>query len=137
MRYVDHKQNLLRAVPSAFVLSVFDTERQAKANAHVSPMVASTGFRRRASAPGSLRRSIRSQFQGALRARVGSDLPYAGIRNRGGVIRARRARFLRFRTYDGRWHSVRQVRQKGDGWLTHAAQKWPGFFLRRLRALRW
>jgi phage gpG-like protein len=136
MRYVDHKAQLLNKVPTAFLQSVFDTEREAKQNAHVSPTVQSIGFRRRSSAPGSLRRSVTTQFQGPLRARVGSPLPYAGIRNRGGVIRPKRARSLRFQTYDGRWHSVRQVRQKGDGWLTHAGNKWPGFFLKRLRALR-
>jgi hypothetical protein len=137
MRYIDHRRNLLDKIPTAFLVSVYDVEREAKANAHVSPMRVQTGFKRRNAAPGSLRRSITTMIAGPLKARVGSALPYAGMRNRGGVIRPKRARFLRFQTYDGRWHSVRQVRQKGDQWLNKAGRKWPSFFLKRLRALRW
>lgn len=137
MRIIDRRQALLSRIPIAFRMSVYDTQRDAMGNAPIGPTriagdVRASGVR---SAPGSLRQSIHAEFTGPLRARVGSALPYARIRDQGGTITARRVPYLRFQTYDGRWHSVRQVHQRGNGWLTRAGREWPRHFLTRLRQM--
>ena len=43
------------------------------------------------------------------RVTVGSNLPYAPVHEFGATIRAKRAPFLRFKTLDGKWHSVKSV----------------------------
>jgi phage gpG-like protein len=135
MRIVDQRANLLRRIVPAFRMSVYDTQRDATANAPVGKTriggdVRVSGVR---NSPGALRQSIVSEFTSALRARVGSPLPYARIRDRGGTITARRVPRLVFQTYDGKWHSVRQVHQTGNAWLTRAGRAWGAHFVRRLR----
>ena len=41
---------------------------------------------------------------------LGINLIYALIHDVGGIIKAKRAKFLVFKTRDGNWHSVKQVR---------------------------
>ena len=69
--------------------------------------------RRLISRRGDLRRSIGHKIRLGLKlvAEFGSyGLPYSAIHEFGGVIRAKRAPFLRFQTQDGEWHSVKRVR---------------------------
>lgn len=137
MRFVDRRQVLLARIPEAFRMSVYDVEREAKSNAPVGP-TRIAGDQRIAhvrNSPGQLRQSVHSEFFGSLRARVGSSLPYARIRDQGGTITAKRAKYLRFQTYDGAWHMVRQVHQTGTHWLTNAGRRWVAFFTLRLRQL--
>lgn len=56
-------------------------------------------------------------YAGQLRGKVASsDIPgKVRMRQFGGTIRAKAGGYLRFRTKDGRWHSVRQVTQRPGG----------------------
>lgn len=56
-----------------------------------------------------LRRRASGSFEGGLKA-GGPGVPYARIHEKGGVIRARNAPYLVFKTPDGSWHSVKRVR---------------------------
>jgi hypothetical protein len=44
-------------------------------------------------------------------ALVGTDVIYAKQREYGGVIKAKNGEYLRFRTYDGKWVTTKQVNQ--------------------------
>jgi len=61
---------------------------------------------------GTLRRSwvINRLTPQKLFGKIGIRLVYAAIHEFGGVIKAKRAKYLRFKTRDGSWHSVKQVR---------------------------
>lgn len=61
---------------------------------------------------GTLRRSynIRQAKPKKLSGMIGSKLIYAKIHEYGGIIRVKRAKYLRFKTRDGLWHSVKQVK---------------------------
>lgn len=55
---------------------------------------------------------------------VGSKgVVYAAIHEYGGIIRARRAPYLVFRTYDGRWHRVKKVRMPARPYARPALKK--------------
>ncbi len=62
---------------------------------------------------GTLRRSIhiRTSFRSRTRAvvAVGTNVVYGAIQEFGGIIRAKTAPFLVFRTKDGRWHRTKSV----------------------------
>lgn len=73
---------------------------------------------------GTLRRSIRMK-QGEDMVRVGTNLIYARIQDQGGVIRPKKAKFLRFKI-NGRWITTKKVtipKYKGRGYLTPAYQE--------------
>ena len=79
-----------------------------------------TGARSVSVISGRLRASVRAIVRtsrtqdGGLSASVefemGSGLPWGTIHIRGGIIRARRAPYLVFKTRDGKWHSVKRVK---------------------------
>jgi hypothetical protein len=78
-----------------------------------------------------------------LKAKVGSALRYAAIRELGGVIRPVRAKRLVWRDHEGRWHSAAVVVQvpggrkgtlkHGKPWLRPAAEQFGDFMDRHLR----
>ena len=71
---------------------------------------------------GTLRSSITFQVE-TDRATVGTDLVYAPVQEFGATIKAKNAKFLRFKTRDGKWHMVKQVTippYKGRGYLRPA-----------------
>lgn len=51
----------------------------------------------------------------------GTDKVYARMREHGGVIRARNKPYLVFRTRDGRWVKVKEVRQTGTRYMGRSA----------------
>ena len=51
----------------------------------------------------------------SLKARFGSALRYAAMRELGGTIRPVRKERLVWRDYEGRWHSAKMVTQKPGG----------------------
>lgn len=53
----------------------------------------------------------------------GSEVEYAGIHEFGGVINAKNAKYLRFKTFDGSWHSVKSVTIPARPYLKPAAEK--------------
>lgn len=53
-------------------------------------------------------RSIQ-EFGKRIVGRFGSKVPYAAIHEFGGVIKPKTKKYLRFRTFDGQWHSVKKV----------------------------
>ena len=58
---------------------------------------------------GNLARSISWQIEARSQVSIGSNLAYASIHEFGGEIRAKNAKYLRFRTADGKWHSRESV----------------------------
>lgn len=56
----------------------------------------------------SIRANVRETAPGKIEARIGSPLSSAGIKERGGTIRARNAPYLHF-PVGGRWARVEQV----------------------------
>ena len=62
---------------------------------------------------GTLKRSIHIEPIEKTKTRVvvsvGTNLEYARIQEFGGVVKAKKGPFLRFKTADGEWHSVRAV----------------------------
>jgi len=56
-------------------------------------------------------------------AEFGSTVEYAAIHEYGGEIKARNVKYLRFRTFDGAWHSVRKVTMPARSYLRPAAAK--------------
>lgn len=68
---------------------------------------------------GTLHASITWEWTGRegdnLRARFGSALRYAAMRELGGVIRPVRAKRLVWRDMEGRWHSAKEVVQVPGG----------------------
>lgn len=73
---------------------------------------------------GHLRRSITMQ-KGAMDVKVGTNLVYAQIHDKGGIIRPKKKKYLRFKI-NGRWVMAKKVRipkYKGRGYLTPAFKK--------------
>lgn len=80
----------------------------------------------------------------SLKARFGSALRYAAIRELGGVIRPVRKKLLVWKDHEGRWHAAKQVIQQPGGrkgsakygkpYLRPAGEKWPEFMEKQLRA---
>jgi phage gpG-like protein len=124
MRVTTNPDALLRPLHTAWRDALHDTENEAKYNAGVTKHPSTKH----------LRRSIRTDIVGS-RARIGSPLPYARIRDRGGVIRARRKKYLHFKGSRG-WAMVKQVRQIGNTWLTSATNRFGTHFMNRLRNAR-
>jgi len=58
---------------------------------------------------GTLRRSIHIEEVSNTEVRVGTDVIYAAIQEYGGVINAKNAPWLTFKTDDGEWHRVKSV----------------------------
>lgn len=59
---------------------------------------------------GNLRASISAELEGSSSVTIGPrNVIYAAIHEFGGVIRAVRAKALRFRSEDGAWHTVKAV----------------------------
>lgn len=79
----------------------------------------------------------------ALKARFGSALRYAAIRELGGIIRPVRKKLLVWRDYEGKWHAAKEVRQApggrigspkhGKGYLRPAGEKFGEFMEKQLR----
>ena len=59
---------------------------------------------------GRLSSSLRKWFAGNEKVYVGTNVKYAAIHEYGGVIRPRRAQYLRWKDRDGQWHMARKVR---------------------------
>jgi hypothetical protein len=115
---------LLRQLQTSWRDALHDTENDAKRNAGITKHKSTKA----------LRRSVRTDIVGH-RARIGSPLPYARIRDRGGVIKARKAKYLHFKGTRG-WAMVKQVRQIGNTWLTSATNQFGDRFMARLRNAR-
>lgn len=124
MKVTTNPDVLLTPLHQAWRGALADVENEAKRNAGETKHPSTKN----------LRRSVRTDIIGS-RARIGSPLPYARIRDRGGVIRARRRKYLHFKGNRG-WAMVRQVRQIGNTWLTSASNRFGGFFMERLRGRR-
>lgn len=120
MRFISFASRLTVIPPRAFRRAILRVEGKAKRDVAVRT--------------GALRRSIHSEFHGEMHARVGSELPYARIRDQGGTITGRP--WLRFKTYDGAWHTVHQVHQTGNRYLTNAGRAFPTFMSEELRRER-
>ena len=58
---------------------------------------------------GTLRRSIHAEPVSPSKFLVGTDVKYARILEYGGVIKAKNAPYLVFKTADGEWHQVKVV----------------------------
>lgn len=69
-----------------------------------------------------LRTSISAVKIGPLAVKVGTNVVYGPIHEYGGEIVPRRARWLRFRTPDGEWHTVKKVTMPARPYL-HPALK--------------
>lgn len=72
---------------------------------------------------GTLRRSIHTEVErrgDEVRARVGTNLPYARQREYGGTIRPVRGPYLMWRTPDGRFVRARSVTQRATPYLRPA-----------------
>jgi phage gpG-like protein len=74
---------------------------------------------------GTLRRSflIKNSQPNKLYGVLGAKLVYAAIHEFGGIIRAKRVKYLRFKTKDGRWHSVKQVRIKARKYFSKSIKQ--------------
>lgn len=70
---------------------------------------------------GTLRRSIMASIEGDT-AKVGSNLPYARMREYGGVIKPKRKKMLAWKS-NGKWYFAKQVTQKGKPYLIPAFEK--------------
>lgn len=66
-------------------------------------------------------RSIQ-EFGKRIVGRFGSKVPYAAIHEFGGVIRPKTKKYLRFRTFDGKWHTVKKVVMPARAFLNPAAK---------------
>ena len=78
------------------------------------------------------RRRSSGVFEGGLKAGSASVI-WARIHEYGGIIRARLARYLNFKTPDGKWHRVRQVRIPARPYLTPALLATDKDILREVR----
>lgn len=124
MKVTTNPEALLRPLHTAWREALHDVENEAKRNAG----------RTKHKSTKALRRSIRTDIVGS-RASIGSPLRYARIRDRGGIIRARRRKYLHFKGSRG-WAMVKEVRQIGNTWLTSAGNRFGEFFMNRLRNSR-
>lgn len=66
-------------------------------------------------------REIR-EFGNRFIGRFGSRVPYAAIHEFGGTIRAKNKKYLRFRTFDGSWHTSKKVTIPARPFITPAAR---------------
>jgi phage gpG-like protein len=66
-------------------------------------------------------RSIQ-EFSKRYVGRFGTKVPYAGIHEYGGTIKPKTKKYLRFRTFDGQWHTVRKVVMPARPFLAPAAR---------------
>lgn len=55
--------------------------------------------------------------------RIGTDLVYSWMKEEGGVIRVKRAKWLVFQNRDGRWVRVKQVTQEGFFYMAGAHEQ--------------
>ncbi len=86
--------------------------------------------RRLTSRSGALRESIKmiepkrkaGFIEGGLKA-GGGRVNYARIHEKGGFITPKRAKYLRFKTYDGQWHAVKIVRMPKRPYLAPGVRK--------------
>jgi hypothetical protein len=105
MKFVSHRDRLEDDVRGAFHQAMEDTVGDADENAPVDE--------------GTLHASITwdmiSESKSNMKARFGSALRYAAIREKGGTIRPVRARLLAWRGDDGKMHFARDVHQKPGG----------------------
>jgi hypothetical protein len=124
MKVTTDENVLLTPLHQAWRGALADTENEAKRNAGQTKHPSTKA----------LRRSVRTDIIGS-RARIGTPLPYGRIRDRGGVIRARRKKYLHFKGSRG-WAMVKEVRQIGNTWLTSAGNRFGSFFMARLRDRR-
>jgi phage gpG-like protein len=100
---------------SALVHSAEKVEAAAKTN--VDERLNRTGL-----ATGALRESISTQFEGQFKASIVSNSVYASIHEFGGVIQAKNAPYLVFKTADGAWHSVKEVTIRATPFLQPALE---------------
>jgi len=63
-----------------------------------------------------------SEFGNRFVGRFGSKVPWAAIHEFGGVIRAKNKMYLRFRTFDGSWHTIKKVNMPARPYLAPAAR---------------
>lgn len=86
--------------------SLIDMLGQVRKN--ISNVILNVGFER----GGQLRRSfhIKNASVATLSGKIGSPMIYARIHEFGGIIKPVRAKWLRFKTRDGSWHMVKQVK---------------------------
>lgn len=124
MKVTTNADPLLSHLQTSWRDALQDTENEARENAHKTKHPSTK----------TLSRSVTTVIIGS-RARIGSPLPYARIRDRGGVIRARRKKYLHFKGTRG-WAMVKEVRQIGNTWLTSATNRFGDHFMRRLRNTR-
>ncbi len=61
------------------------------------------------------------------------QVPYARIHEYGGIIRARNAPYLTFRTEDGRWHRVKQVTMPERSYMRSSLRDTKEKFYSRVR----
>lgn len=90
-------------------------------------------------------RMVVDNIREELKARFGSSLRYAAMRELGGVIRPVRAKRLVWRDSEGRWHSAKEVIQApggkrgspkhGKGYLRPAGEKFGSIFEKHLKRL--
>jgi phage gpG-like protein len=57
----------------------------------------------------SISASKTEQLDNEYRSKIGTNVKYARIHEYGGLIRAINAKFLRFKTSDGKWHAKKEV----------------------------
>jgi HK97 gp10 family phage protein len=88
---------------SALLAGAFELEAEIKINIEGEGLV-DTGNLMKSVQPGTL-----MIFQGSGEITVGTNVVYAAIHEFGGIIRARKAKALRFKTKDGKWHTVKSV----------------------------
>ena len=105
------------------------------------PAVEKTALHARVNAPwrtGDLARNIRvvTAATAPVTVVVRTDLPYSWMRERGGDIPARRAKYLRWVNYSGQLRFAKQVTQTGTHYMKRAHEEtWrtiPPAFLRNL-----
>lgn len=129
MRVISTPQRLFDNNRRAFRAAVLEVQGEMMAHAPVRT--------------GDMRRRVTVEWLSDLRARVGLRHPGARIREFGGTIVARRARYLRFKTRDGHWVQVRQVTQRPGGysqghvpWIRPAGRRFGEFLAKHLRGAR-
>ena len=84
---------------------------------------------------GTLKRSIHTNQVSDTEVRVGTDVVYAAIQEYGGVINAKNAPWLTFKTDDGAWHRVKSVTIKPKPYLRPAFDENQGKVLDKIAAV--
>lgn len=121
MRYESHVFRLTDRIPKAAKLAADDVVKDAQSR-----------VRRRT---GKFQRSIKAKVENTatgVRCEIGSPLASARIKERGGVIKARRGDFLVFNAGQG-VRKVPSVRLTARPYLAPAGKQWPKFMTARLR----